>query len=56
MSHSPAEIETEDDAYAEYDAVLVRGIAISGEDKNYFVRAESVGWLVSSPAWRSFPV
>jgi len=45
MSHSSVETETEFDAYAaEYDAVLARGIAISGEDKNYFARGRVV-WL-----------
>ncbi len=45
MSHSSVETETEFDAYAaEYDAVLARGIAISGENKNYFARGRVV-WL-----------
>jgi SAM-dependent methyltransferase len=45
MSHSSVETETEFDAYAaEYDAALARGIAISGEDKNYFARGRVV-WL-----------
>jgi SAM-dependent methyltransferase len=45
MSHSSIEAETEFDEYAaEYDAVLARGISISGEDKNYFARGRVV-WL-----------
>jgi SAM-dependent methyltransferase len=45
MSQSSIEAETEFDAYAaEYDALLARGIAISGEDKNYFARGRVV-WL-----------
>jgi SAM-dependent methyltransferase len=45
MSHSSVETEAEFDAYAvDYDAVLARGIAISGENKNYFARRRVV-WL-----------
>ena len=45
MSHSSFEIEAEFDAYAaEYDAVLARGISISGEDKDYFAKCRIV-WL-----------
>jgi len=45
MSHSSIEGEAEFDAYAaEYDAVLARGISISGEDKNYFAKGRVV-WL-----------
>ncbi len=37
--------QTEFDAYAaEYDAVLARGLSISGEDKNYFARGR-IAWL-----------
>jgi hypothetical protein len=42
MSHSSVETEAEFDAYAaDYDAVLARGIAISGENKNYFAPASA---------------
>jgi SAM-dependent methyltransferase len=45
MSQSPIQATSEFDAYAaEYDALLARGIAISGEDKNYFARGRVV-WL-----------
>jgi SAM-dependent methyltransferase len=45
MSQSSIEAETEFDAYAaEYDALLARGISVSGEDKNYFASGRVV-WL-----------
>ena len=45
MSQSSIEAEAEFDAYAaEYDALLARGISISGEDKNYFASGRVV-WL-----------
>jgi trans-aconitate methyltransferase len=45
MSQSSIEAETEFNAYAaEYDALLARGISISGEDKNYFASGRVV-WL-----------
>jgi SAM-dependent methyltransferase len=45
MSESSIETEAEFNAYAaEYDALLARGISISGEDKNYFAKARVV-WL-----------
>lgn len=46
MSQSSIQETSEFDAYAaEYDAVLARGLSISGEDKNYFARGR-VAWLV----------
>ena len=45
MSQSSIEAEAEFNAYAaEYDALLARGISISGEDKNYFASGRVV-WL-----------
>lgn len=45
MSRSSIEAEAEFNAYAaEYDALLARGISISGEDKNYFASGRVV-WL-----------
>ena len=45
MSQSSIEGEAEFNAYAaEYDALLARGISISGEDKNYFASGRIV-WL-----------
>jgi SAM-dependent methyltransferase len=43
MSQFPVEATSEFDAYAaEYDAILARGISISGEDKNYFARGRVI--------------
>ena len=45
MRQASGEANSEFDAYAaEYDAVLARGISISGEDKNFFARGR-VAWL-----------
>ena len=45
MSQTSRELNSEFDAYAaEYDAILAKGISISGEDKNYFARGR-VAWL-----------
>jgi trans-aconitate methyltransferase len=51
MSQSSIEAEAEFNAYAaEYDALLARGISISGEDKNYFARGRIV-WLARCLAY-----
>jgi len=45
MSQSSIQTTAEFDAFAaEYDAMLARGISVSGEDKNYFARGR-VAWL-----------
>ncbi len=45
MSQSSTALKSEFDAYAtEYDAMLSRGISVSGEDKSYFARSRAA-WL-----------